>query len=128
MTKTYAWTTAKDAEIVATITTEHITRETVDADGFKVEVNCSRYDYSVDAMTVNGNPTDLKELWTERGVNCILIAYRGKNRILVAIPDDIAAEIYGEERAEAAAKLERSIAAEAAYNAHREMMRRAMDD
>lgn len=128
MTQTYTWTTPKGAEIVATITTEHITRETVDADGFKVEVNCSRYDYSVDAMTVNGKPTDLKRLWTERGVNCILIAYQGKNRVLVAIPDDIAAEIYGEERAEAAARLERSMAAEAAYNAHREMMRRAMDD
>lgn len=126
MTKTYTWTTPKGAEIVATITTEHITRETVDADGFKVEVNCSRYDYSVDAMTVNGKPTDLKQLWTERGVNCILIAYQGKNRVLAAIPDDIAAEIYGEERAEAAARLERSMAAEAAYNAHREMMRRAM--
>lgn len=127
MTKTYAWTTAKGAEIVATITTEHITRETICADGMDVEVDCNHYNYRVDAMTVNGNATALKQLWTERGVNCILIAYQGKNRVLVAIPDDIAAEIYGEEHAEAAARLERSMAVEAAYNAHREMMRRAMD-
>lgn len=126
MTKTYTWTTARGAQIAATITSNHITKETVYADGWNVECDCSKYVYSVDALTVNGKATELKELWTERGVECILIARKGKDRVLVAIPEDIAAEVYAEERKEAAQKAEAAKKAEAAYNAHCAMMHKAM--
>ena len=126
MTKTYTWTTARGAQIAATITSNHITRETVYADGWNVECDCSKYSYSVDALTANGKATELKELWTERGVECILIARKGKDRVLVAIPDDVAADVYGEERAETARKLAAAKEIEDAYNAHCEMMRKAM--
>lgn len=126
MTKTYTWTTARGAQIAATITSNRITRETVYADGWNVECDCSKYTYSVDALTVNGKATELKELWTERGARCILIARKGKDRVLVAIPDDVAADVYGEERAETARKLAAAKEIEDAYNAHCEMMRKAM--
>ncbi len=126
MTKTYIWTTARGAQIAATITSNHITSETVYADGWNIECKCSKYTYSVDALTVNGKATELKELWTERGMRCILIARKGKDRVLVAIPDDVAAEVYGEERAELERKLVAEKEIEDEYNEHCEMMRKAM--
>ena len=126
MTKTYAWTTARGAKISATITSTHITRETVYADGWNVECDCSKYTYSVDELTVNGKPTELKEMWNERGIPCILIDRKGNDRVLAAIPDDIAADIYGEEREENKRKFEAAKKAEEIYNAHCEMMRKAM--
>ena len=116
MTKTYAWTTARGAKISATITSNHITRETVYADGWNVECDCSKYTYSVDELTVNG----------KRGIPCIPIARKGNDRVLAAIPDDIATEIYGEEREENKRKFEAAKKAEEIYDAHCEMMRKAM--
>lgn len=126
MTKTYQWTTARGAKIEATITVEHITRETVYADGWNIEVDCSKYTYSVDALTVNGKQTALRQMWYERGTRCILIDRKGKDRVLVAIPAEIASEIYAEETAERKEQMEAAQKAEAAYNAHCEMMRKAM--
>lgn len=127
MTKTYTWTTARGAKIVATITSEHITRETAYADGYNIEIDCSKYSYHVDSLTVNGKATELKELWMEKGKNCILIGRRGADRILVLIPDDVCAQVYGEEREENRRKLAAAEKADAAYKAHCEMMRKAMD-
>ena len=94
MTKTYQWTTPRGAKIVATITAEHITRETISADGWDVDVACSRYHYQVDSLTVNGKGTDSKELWTERGVRCILIGHSGKERLLVELTNDVIEDVY----------------------------------
>lgn len=77
MTKTYNWTTPRGAAIQATISVEHITRETISADGWPVEVSCDRWQRTVDSMTVNGQPTELKELYTEGNTQCILIKYVG---------------------------------------------------
>lgn len=126
MTKTYTWTTAKGAKVVATITSNHITRETVYADGLNIECDCSKYTYSIDEMTVNGKATELKEFWDECGMQCILITRKGKDRILAAIPEDVAAEVYAEEREETKRRMEAAKKAEEAYNAHCEMMRKAM--
>lgn len=127
MTKTYTWTTARGAKIVATITSEHITRETAYADGYNIEVDCSKYSYRVDSLTVNGKATELKALWWENGMRCILIGRRGADRILVLIPDDVCAQVYGEEREENHRKMAAAEKADAAYEAHCEMMRKAMD-
>lgn len=127
MTKTYAWTTARGAKVVATITSEHITHETAYADGYNIEVACSKYSYRVEDITVNGKPTAYKELWWEKGMQTILIDRRGADRILVLIPDDICAEIYGEEREENRRKMAAAEKADAAYKAYHDMMRKAMD-
>ena len=100
MTKTYTWTTAKGAKVVATITSNHITRETVYADGFNIECDCSKYTYR--------------------------IARKGKDRVLAVIHEDVVAEVYAEEREETKRKLEAEKKLEDAYNAHCEMMRKAM--
>lgn len=126
MTRTYSWTTARGAKISATITSEHITSKTVYADGWNVETKCSEYSYRVDAITVNGKATELKELWIEKGVRCILIARKGCDRVLVALPQDVVDSVYGEEQAEMEHCLAAAEKAEKEYNAHCEMMRKAM--
>lgn len=128
MTKTYNWTTPRGAAIQATISVEHITRETISADGCPVEVSCDRWQRTVDSMTVNGQPTELKELYTEGNKQCILIKCVGNDRLLVALPSDVEDDIYGEERRSNEAKAAIRAEEDAKYEAHREMMRKAMDD
>lgn len=118
MTTTYTWTTPRGAKISATITVEHITREVSFADGWNIETECDRWTRTVDSMTVNGKPTKMRELHDERGTACILIDRIGKDRLLVALPADVEAAIYGEERSASASKLNAAIAAERAYNEH----------
>ena len=108
-TNTYNWTTARGAKVSATVTVEHITCKTVSADGFEVEVNCNEWFYQVDGMTVNGKPTELKELCIEGNKRCILIARHGKDRVLAALPADVEEAIYGEERAYKRARMEKNI-------------------
>ena len=126
MTKTYNWTTARGAKISATITSEHITSRAVYADGWNVETKCSEYDYKVDDITVDGKKTELKQLWTEKGMRCILIARQGRDRVLVALPQDVIDDVYGAEHAEMERRLTAAEKAEKEYNAHCEMMRKAM--
>ena len=78
-------------------------------------------------LTVNGEETEMKRLTYECGRPCILIKYNGNTRVLCAIPSEVEAIIYGEERKSNARKLEAAYKAEKAYDAHCEMMRCAMD-
>lgn len=96
--KTYNWTTQKGAKIEMTITVNHITKETTSADGWEMECSCNKWIRTIDEMKVNGKNTELKELWFENGTDCVLIETRGKDRVLIAIPSEVAEEIYGEER------------------------------
>lgn len=98
MTSTYKWTTTRGAKIIATITAEHITRETISADGWTIEVDCDRWMYHVDSLTVNGRHTKLQELRFECNRDCILIDRIGKDKVLVALPEDVVEAVYGEER------------------------------
>lgn len=127
MTKTYNWTTPRGAKIAATITVEHITTKTVDADGFKVPVKCSEWMRSVDSMTVNGKETKRHELYNERGTRCILIDRVGKDRVLVALPSDVVDAVYGEEIDENKRKLDRAIKVENAVAAHRAAVYKMMN-
>lgn len=124
MTKTYSWTTPRGAKIEATITVEHITRKTISADGWPIEINCDEWHRHVESMIVNGKPTALKELDTDY----ILVGRHGKDVILVALPQNVRDEVYGEERAANAERLAREIALEKKLDAHRAMMRKAMDE
>ncbi|HWS42101.1 MAG TPA: hypothetical protein VN421_03325 [Pseudoflavonifractor sp.] len=126
MTNTYTWTTAKGAAIEATITVTHITTETVDADGYKVDVKCDRWQRTVDSITVNGNATKLRELWNEKGTACLLIDRIGKDRLLIVIPTDVVTAIYGEEREVTARRIKAARAADAEYTASYNRIKKAM--
>lgn len=123
---TFAWTTARGAKVELSVEVRHITTETVNADGVAVAVKCDKWEREVTECRLNGKDTALKELWNERGTRCILIGRRGKDRILVALPKDVEEAIYGEERKAAKEKEVRRAEVEKAYQAHREMMRKAM--
>ena len=127
MEKTFAWTTARGTKISATITVEHVTRDTINSDGFKVEVDCNKWFRQVDAMTVNGKPTELKELWDEAGKQCILIARKGKDRVLVALPADVENAIYGEEREYNRKRMKYNLDLEKKMDAERERILKAMN-
>lgn len=118
MTTAYNWTTPRGAKISATVTVEHITSEIISADGIPVEVSCNRWKRKIDSLMVNGNPTALREFDWYGGKNVIVIARRGKDRTMVAIPEAIENEIFGEERQDRAERMDRAIANEKAYRAH----------
>lgn len=123
---TFAWTTARGAKVELSVNVKHITTDTVNADGLAVEVKCDKWEREVTECRLNGKDTTLKELWSERGTACILIGRRGKDRILVALPKDVEEAIYGEERKAEKEKEARAKKVNSAYDAHREMMRKAM--
>lgn len=126
-TTTYNWTTPRGAKISATITVEHITHEIINSDGSEIEVDCNKWFRQVDAMTVNGKSTALKELHMEGNQRCILIARKGKDRTLVALPTDVENAIYGEEREYVKNRLEKNIALEKKLDAERERILKAMN-
>lgn len=127
MEKTYKWTTAKGAEVEMTIVVEHITKETVFSDGWHGEIKCNRWHREIIDMKLNGNPTKLKQLWNEKGMECVLIGKVGIDRLLVVLPDEIKEEIYGEENREFKEKMERSLKIEKEYWAERKMVEDAMN-
>lgn len=127
MTTTYNWTTPRGAKIEATITVNHITRETVDADGFEVDVKCDEWHRTIDKMLVNGKPAKMAELTYEQGTHCILIDRIGKNRVLVAIPQNVVDAIYGEQNRATDAQLEVAHKFEKMIDAHRAMVEKAMN-
>lgn len=126
-TKSYTWTTPRGAKIETVVTVEHITRELVDADGYKIVANCNDWVRRVDRMTVNGKTTEMKELWNEKGQSCIMIGKRGRDRILVVLPDDVDVSIYGAQREEIKQAAAKAFAAEKMYNDHYNMVVNAMN-
>ncbi len=111
-----------------TVDVKHITTKEINADGHIFDVKCDEWHRSVSECRVNGKATALKELCYERGMSCVLVGRQGKDRILVALPKDVEEAIYGEERKAAKEKETRRAEVEKAYQAHREMMRKAMDN
>ena len=126
MKSTYAWTTPKGASIEMTITVEHITHKTIDADGFEVEVNCDEWMREINSCKVNGKETALKELAIINNTDCVVIARRGADRVAAALPSDIAEAIFGEERKDRAEKKAATKKMMDEYDAHREMMKKVM--
>lgn len=125
---TYKWTTPRGANVELTVDVQHITTKTVSADGFDLDVKCDEWHRNITECRVNGKSTARKEFWHERGMCCVLVGYQGKNRILIALPKDVEEAIYGEERKAVKEKEARRAEVEKAYQAHREMMRKAMDN
>ena len=126
MKNTYTWKTPKGANIEMTITVNHITSEIISADGIPVEVKCDKWQYVVDSCKVNGKETESKDLTKINNTDCIVIAYRGADRVAAALPSDISDAIYGEERQDRAEKEAATEKMMNQYEAHREMMRKVM--
>lgn len=120
----FAWTTQKGAKIELTVTVEHITRETVNADGWKTEVACDKWRRECTGMTVNGKAQSMHRLDDIR--ERVVVGRQGRNEIGVTLPADVSEAIYGEERRARAAKLERELAAAARYEARYNKVRKAM--
>lgn len=120
----FEWTTPKGAAIAMDVTVEHITRETVDADGWKCEVNCDKWLRECTAMTVNGKPQAMHSL--DNIHKRVTIGRQGRQEMGATLPADVVEAIYGEERRARAAKLERELAAAARYEAHYNKVRKAM--
>lgn len=125
-TMTFAWTTPRGAKVSATITAEHITRETVYADGMNLEVDCDRWRYEAESVTVNGKPAETRRLTFFKGEKCILIGHAGDTPLYLALPEEVIDEVYGEENREAAAKRERAKKASEEYERNRSAILNAM--
>ena len=97
VTKMFDWTTPRGAKVSATLTKEHIEKEMVDADGWKIEVESNHVYRLAEKVTVNGKETNLHDLWNEAGVDCILVDRKGKDRILVALPEEVKTWLYSPE-------------------------------
>lgn len=122
----FAWTTQKGAKIEMTVTVEHVTRETIDSDGWKCEVNCDKWFRECTAMTINGKPQAMHKLSYFGNKDTVVIGYQGRNPMGATLPADVVEAIYGEERRARAAKLERELAAAARYEAHYKKVVKAM--
>ena len=122
----FEWTTQKGAAIALDVTVEHITRETVDADGWKCDAACDKWFRECTAMTVNGKPQAMHKLSYFGNKDTVVIGYQGRNPMGVTLPADVSEAIYGEERRARAAKLERELAAAARYEAHYNKVVKAM--
>ena len=132
MTNTYTWTTPRGAKVEATITVNHITTEHRDLDGIGYEAKCNYWRRTVDTMTINGQPTKMKELGYYAG-KCVISVdriKRGKvyDTVMVAVPADVEESIYSEERAYIARKNAANEKAEAEYQKNRRSVLKAMDD
>ena len=60
MTKTFSWKTARGADVEMNVTVEHVKTETINADGHKMEVACSKWIRKINSMKVNGKETNQK--------------------------------------------------------------------
>lgn len=123
----FEWVTPKGAKIEATIVVEHITREIIDSDGFKIVGNCDEWRRNVENFAINGSETDLKELWNEHGIRCILYGRHGRDRLLVALPKNVEEAVYGEETEALKHQLAAAAESEKAYNDHYNMVMRALN-
>ena len=120
------WTTQRGAAIE--LTTEHITKKEVNADGWKVEVEDDR----IEIVNVKINGKDYRGTLTFRenqnAIDCGSIKVGNQNqRLTVLIPADIY-EIHWEEYdARQKAKYEAKAKADAEYEAHYNKIMRAMN-
>jgi hypothetical protein len=123
MVKKYSYKTPRGATVDLSIKINHITKETVDLDGHKVEVEADTYTYSVQSITVNGQKYNGQFYG-----NDIKVGMQGNQPILVAIPPRVQEDYKAEENEKTSKKIEKMIATEKKYNEHREMMKRAMSE
>ncbi len=127
MTKTYKWETPNGNKIEMTIVVEHITEDIAYADGWNIPICCDYWKRDIVTMKVNGKNTELKELYLEGNIDCVLIDRMGKDRLLVAIPPEIVNEVYGEERKTEHENLKKELLAAKEFEKHQERIYKMMD-
>jgi len=102
MKKTYNWETAKGAKIEVVITIQKVTyTETINADGDKVDVEKTKWQYTVDSLTVNGTVCQNSKY----NHSNISLEINGKTAKII-VPQEIKDEIWAEERAELEARID----------------------
>lgn len=129
MIKSYGWTTPSGNRIEVDIDCEHVTRETRDLDGWKVETSCDYWLREVKTLRINGKQTAAM-LSTYEGENVIEFFPAGvndKTRRLIALPDYVEQELFEQERRDRATKDERIAKAEERYEARYNAVIKAMD-
>lgn len=126
MLNVYSFKTEKGAQIDLAINVEKINKKTVYADGHKIEVPCKEWLYTVDECRVNGKAYPGAHLEEYAGFKCVCYGYKGSRGLYIKLPDAVANEIYGEEKAYRKEKLQKELAVYAAYTEHRNTVLRAM--
>lgn len=127
MKMNFEWTTPKGAKIAATFAVNHITSETVNADGHKIEVKANRWEREVVSLTVNGKATEMHHLTYYSGTSAIQIGKVGKSPVLVAIPADVVDALYNDQRKADMAELAQAEKTEREYDAHYNAVLKMMD-
>lgn len=121
------WSTERGSKIV--LDTEHIKRETVNADGHKVEIDVDKI--KINSCTVNGNNVTAS-LTRYQGQNVLYIGDKVingvKHPLYIAIPGQIYNEVWGEYDRRQMEKNERECKAEKIYQEHRNMVMKAMQE
>ncbi|HZK39444.1 MAG TPA: hypothetical protein VFD23_04755 [Clostridia bacterium] len=131
MTKNFNFTTAGGNNIDFTAEITHTTQKEVDADGYKVMVDCSEYDYKITGLKINGE--DKKVVSFNEGMGHICFGYQGaseivyKDDLLIAIPQKIMGDMKREENAENSARTARAEKVESEYQANYNRTMRAMN-
>lgn len=124
--KTFCWKTPKGNIVDMTIEIAHTTEKDVNADGHTVTVPTSEYKYTVLCFAMNGEKKEVREY--RHHVGHICYGYQGKDRLMVAIPAEIMTEIKKAETDELNAKYASIDKAENEYQAHCDMMKKAMQE
>jgi hypothetical protein len=127
MAKNFTFKTQRGATISFTATISHLTGKEVDADGVKVSVTTSEYNYGVSALTINGKPEN-GDFTDYAGKKVICYGRQGNHPLLIALPENIAHEIFGKEMNEFDANLDAKILADKKYQKHYDAVRKAMCD
>lgn len=121
-----SYKTPKGNSVEIEIMVEHITRETSYADGWNVSVPCSRYRYSVSKLIFNGKQYPEADFDNVIDQSVVRVEYVGRDRRLIRLPANFVEAFTEQENKELDEIRERNERSEAAYEAHCEMMRKAM--
>lgn len=125
MKKNFEFKTQRGAEIKFTVDIQRITEKEIDADGWKVKVKSDDWKYNVENLTVNGQPKS-GEFTKWDGKDVIRFGWQGRNPVMIALPDSVIFQIFGDEKSSAKKKQAIIDEAEDKYEAHRARMEKAM--
>ncbi|OPX85940.1 MAG: hypothetical protein A4E52_01574 [Pelotomaculum sp. PtaB.Bin013] len=130
MIKRYEFRTAKGSIVKLAVDVEHITTETADADGYKVEIPADIWVRKIIEFSVNGEVSKRAD-FTYHGKDRVIkygeVTQKGKTcPLLVLLPKDIVEDIFGEEARAAKARIRQELEADRKYQNRRKAIEDAM--
>lgn len=130
MIKRYEFTTAKGSSVKLAVELEHITSDTADADGYKVEIPADVWIRKIVEFSVNGEVSkraDFTYYGKDRVIKYGEVTQKGKAcPLLVLLPKDIVKDIFGEESQKAKARVRQELEADRKYQNRRKAIEDAM--